>query len=830
MFAAVRLFNLLLMEEGEQYVTDCSTVMMTSHPQAIPFPLSFDERGSSGFPLPLTKSSIKSAMPTFESGKVFGTRNLISQNAPFNKSVPLLPFSIPDALVPHLLLKPSKGWLRIGSKSLIFEPDSIWAPMIKLPFTHIVDVHIHRTASQPPTLVILCKQVANIPTDLYDGKTRCVMPFVIDVANSQPLSANMLSEQSIGAPLAASFGTSSRPTSVSSRIPLYTFPGLPASRLASNSSVSYPLESSESSSVDTAVALPHQMLYAFTFQLQPHAYSAETSKGILPSMRLSTRLNTESLISSARTLFHHENLTSSTLSTAGYTLANSAEYIASLCVDLWKLSTNQMENPSNVPKALLRADYVNSVLDTLTQSLVFDLSQLDLHEQILLPSNTGIWVHRIKPLLRHKGLLQISSECIYFQPYPNFSTKPSKHIPLSSILHIFKRVSASKPTTLEIIATSISQKGRNYRALLIEFPDFTSREAVAAVLHSQLKRAFRVQHSREFLVGMMTLWQKGKISNFHYLDFLNCLAGRSRCDFSHYPIFPWTLSDFTSSKLNLDDPNVFRDLSKPIGAITPQRLDYLVDRMKDSQLPKERTEVEQGIMDGGSPLESIFLYGSHYSNPAYVVFWLVRKYPECQLRLHSGRFDAFSRMYHSIQNAYKVASMGQSTFIELIPDFYETSTDFLLNRLNVKATEAPLNDVELPPWAKGSAEFFLNTMRQALETDFVSRYLPDWIDLIFGFKQQGEEALDAHNLFHPLTYVDSSIAVSSQSCPIGISKPLNETVKRLISTMSDSALTAQLQEFGQTPIQLFNSPHPRRINCPKWQSPSWEGDPWRDSP
>jgi len=55
----------------------------------------------------------------------------------------------------------------------------------------------------------------------------------------------------------------------------------------------------------------------------------------------------------------------------------------------------------------------------------------------------------------------------------------------------------------------------------------------------------------------------------------------------------------------LNDPANYRDLSKPIGALDPDRLKMFKERYKEMPEPK-------------------FLYGTHYSTPGYVLFYLVR--------------------------------------------------------------------------------------------------------------------------------------------------------------------------------------------------------------
>lgn len=59
-----------------------------------------------------------------------------------------------------------------------------------------------------------------------------------------------------------------------------------------------------------------------------------------------------------------------------------------------------------------------------------------------------------------------------------------------------------------------------------------------------------------------------------YFNIFLCfsLADRTVNDLTQYPIFPWVIADYKSGTLDLTNPKTFRDLSKPIGALNPERL------------------------------------------------------------------------------------------------------------------------------------------------------------------------------------------------------------------------------------------------------------------
>ncbi|KRZ15735.1 WD repeat and FYVE domain-containing protein 3 [Trichinella zimbabwensis] len=277
-------------------------------------------------------------------------------------------------------------------------------------------------------------------------------------------------------------------------------------------------------------------------------------------------------------------------------------------------------------------------------------------------------------------------------------------------------------------------------------------------------------------------WVRGEISNFQYLMHLNTLAGRSYNDLSQYPVFPWILSDYDSEELDLTNPNTFRDLSKPMGAQTPARLEQFLKRFREWDDPSGETPP--------------YMYGTHYSSAMIVVSYLVRVEPFTQqfLKLQGGHFDLADRMFHSVKDAWLSASRNNMADVkELVPEFFYLP-NFLLNsnhfELGVKQSGLRLGDVILPPWAKGDAREFVRLHRQALESDYVSAHLNQWIDLIFGYRQQGQAAVDAFNLFHHLFY------------------EANVNFEAIEDPLTKNATIGFINNFGQIPSQLFKKPHP----------------------
>jgi hypothetical protein len=150
---------------------------------------------------------------------------------------------------------------------------------------------------------------------------------------------------------------------------------------------------------------------------------------------------------------------------------------------------------------------------------------------------------------------------------------------------------------------------------------------------------------------------------------LNTISGRTYNDLTQYPVFPWVLKDFKSDSLDLNNPEVYRDLSKPIGALDEKRLKQILERYRTFEDPN-------GFIKK-------FHYGTHYSCSGATIFYLLRLEPFTSLHidLQGGKFDHPDRQFHSIEACWKSVLTMNGDYKELTPEFFYFP-EFLRNEVN----------------------------------------------------------------------------------------------------------------------------------------------------
>lgn len=162
-----------------------------------------------------------------------------------------------------------------------------------------------------------------------------------------------------------------------------------------------------------------------------------------------------------------------------------------------------------------------------------------------------------------EGTFSITSSCLRFQP--RMSTSRTLSWPLHDIRQVHTRRYRLRRSALEIFFTdrtsafidfgSAPERATAYRCLV----DDAQPPRLLHIYRESQSPAELLERS-----GLMQRWCRRELSNFDYLMALNTLAGRTYADPNQHPVLPWTICDFTSKSIDLDDPSIYRDLSQPI--------------------------------------------------------------------------------------------------------------------------------------------------------------------------------------------------------------------------------------------------------------------------
>ncbi|XP_067889577.1 neurobeachin a isoform X2 [Heterodontus francisci] len=406
----------------------------------------------------------------------------------------------------------------------------------------------------------------------------------------------------------------------------------------------------------------------------------------------------------------------------------------------------------------------------------------------------------IAPVVVAKGTLSITTTEIYFEVDEDdqgFKKIDPKVLAYTEGLHgkwMFSEIRAVFSRRYLLQSTALEVFMANRTSVMFNFPDqATVKKVVYSLPRVGVGTSYGLPQARRISLAsprqlfkssnMTQRWQRREISNFEYLMFLNTVAGRTYNDLNQYPVFPWVITNYESEELDLTLPGNFRDLSKPIGSLNPKRAVFYAERYEtweDDQIPP-------------------YHYNTHYSTATSTLSWLVRIEPFTTffLNANEGKFDYPERTFSSIAKSWRNCQRDTSDVKELIPEFYYLPEMFMNSNnynLGIREDGTVVSDVELPHWAK-KPEDFVRINRMALESEFVSCQLHQWIDLIFGYKQRGPEAVRALNVFHYLTY-EGSVNLDS-----------------ITDSGLREAMEAHIQNLGQMPSQLLIEPHPPRSSA-----------------
>ncbi|XP_006863293.1 PREDICTED: WD repeat-containing protein 81 isoform X1 [Chrysochloris asiatica] len=251
---------------------------------------------------------------------------------------------------------------------------------------------------------------------------------------------------------------------------------------------------------------------------------------------------------------------------------------------------------------------------------------------------------------------------------------------------------------------------------------------------------------QEELKNLVLDWVHGRISNFYYLMQLNRLAGRRQGDPNYHPVLPWVV-DFTTPH------GRFRDLRKSKFRLNKG------DKQLDFTYEMTRQAFVAGSVGSGEPPHVPHHISDVLSDITYYVY-KARRTPRSVLCGH------VRAQWEPHEYPASMERMQNWTPDECIPEFYADPSIFC-------SIHPDMPDLDVPTWCSSGQEF-VAAHRALLESREVSQDLHHWIDLTFGYKLQGKEAVKEKNVC--LHLVDAHTHLTS---------------------------------YGV--VQLFDQPHPQRL-------------------
>uniref|UniRef100_A0A8C4I9Y4 WD repeat-containing protein 81 n=1 Tax=Dicentrarchus labrax TaxID=13489 RepID=A0A8C4I9Y4_DICLA len=234
-------------------------------------------------------------------------------------------------------------------------------------------------------------------------------------------------------------------------------------------------------------------------------------------------------------------------------------------------------------------------------------------------------------------------------------------------------------------------------------------------------------------------WVHGRVSNFRYLMELNRLAGRREGDPNYHPVLPWVV-DFTVPF------GKFRDLRRSKFRLNKgdKQLDFTYEMTKEALAAAVGNGVG-GSGVGGDLSGSVGAGGAGQPDHLHVPHHISDVLSDITYYVYKARQTPKSVLCSHVRSQWEpneypasMERMQSWTPDECIPEFYTDPSIF-------RSIHPDMPDLDVPSWCK-SCEEFIEVHRRLLESREVSQHLHHWIDLTFGYKLSGKEAVKAKNV------------------------------------------------------------------------------------
>ena len=397
------------------------------------------------------------------------------------------------------------------------------------------------------------------------------------------------------------------------------------------------------------------------------------------------------------------------------------------------------------------------------------------------------------------------------------------------------------------------------------------------VIKTKLKNIFRRRDFLTEKNIIYDGWVNGLIQNYDYLLILNRYSSRSFNDPTQYYVFPWLLTNYKTleffNKNEMYCNELLQELKEepkdeyPLQNTNPENdkkyesfsiqdlIKKFIEKKKLKAQDRNKSfnsedyfkilkEIKNKLSKNPNPLRNFSFpislqsddkkklakqkfiedkqegvkfpkhSGCHYSNSAYIYFYLMRQQPYDNLivRLQEYSLENTNRCFINLSTLQSLATGGNDNR-ELIPEFF-FKIEYFLNIncdfygiLDIKQVNLDDCGVDIFDTKDSSSlstlVYFILQHKKLLNSKTIGYFLNKWIDNVFGVNQIPPEKnqLDSCNLFSKYSY-EQKINLEKK---LEKKKAKDLSIKQIVSKLKLSI--SQLVNFGMTPAQLFKNAH-----------------------